>query len=157
MAIGTEVPPIPSGVDLTKAPFKQCGAMQTHHYYGAQPKYFEKCYPGTHGRFMYIYHKGQGSTRLSLCDVLIAAESRYHASVRNHYPNPRWNIVVQWFPFNHLTVTLRGCIGFAPKSRMTTRPLFPEVSHTVYFGLWWLTTRGDKGLISLTELSNIII
>ena len=37
MAMGTEAHPVPSGVDLTKAPFKQCGAMDTRRY-GANPR-----------------------------------------------------------------------------------------------------------------------
>ena len=82
--MGTEAPPIPSGVDLTTAPFKQCGANDTIRYGGWYSKYLEKCNPGTYGRFMYIYNKGQGSTRLNLCDVTIDIESRYHPPVQ--YP-----------------------------------------------------------------------
>ena len=81
MSVGPNAPLVTSAFDLTKAPFKQCGANVTMSPRGY---YVEKCNPGAHGRYMYIYDKRQEPSTIHICEIDIDAASRYQPIILYH-------------------------------------------------------------------------
>ena len=75
MAVGPVAPPVASGVDLTRAPFKQCGGAPIGEIWGMAMKMH--CNPGTRGRYMYVYNNMEYPTSIRMCEARIAGTSRY--------------------------------------------------------------------------------
>ena len=84
MAVGPVAPPVASGADLTQSPFKQCGAMEITTHIGY---YEERCNPGTHGRYMYVYINRQESSVLNICEIFIVGASRCHPLIHHNKKN----------------------------------------------------------------------
>ena len=81
MAAGPKSPPVTSGVDLTKAPFKKCSEEPATFLYGYHTK---NCKPGTHGRYMYIYNERQEPSALHICEINFEAHGRYQTPIGYH-------------------------------------------------------------------------
>ena len=99
MAVGPVAPPVTSGVDLTKSPFKQCGAKEINTDAGY---YEERCDTGIHGRYMYIFIKQQEPSVLNICEIFIAGASKCPTLKRYQLLNRKLHPVNSMFSFKLL-------------------------------------------------------